>query len=408
MHSDRQTYVPAFDGLRGIAVLPVVLLHVGASVLPDSALLRALTRGWYGVDLFFVLSGFLITKILVRELDATGTIAVGRFYYRRFLRLMPAYVTMLTAVLAGAAVFAPDQLRRVPVVLPSLLTGTYNYEVAAGAPHFGVLVVIWSLCVEAQFYLLWPWLLRGVERRRLMRLCVLAIILLSVYRTVLYAVLNWGHLRRPTPFSATWIYFATDTRIAVILIGCAAALSVTESRIARIWFAISRRRGFAWLALAAAVVCIMFVTGGAPSSASWRSATFGYTLAGAASAVLLIAVFLQPESGVARLLSLRPLVSLGTVSYGVYLFHLPIARLLLIVCPRTAWPQAALASTAVTRYFAASAAVLALTWLLAAMHYKLVEQRVLRLRPAIKPAAGRAIGMEQRQPAGSRFPAQAL
>ncbi len=195
----------------------------------------------------------------------------------------------------------------------------------------------------------------------------------------------------------------------MILIGCAAALSVTESRIARIWSAISQHRGFAWLALAAAVVCIVFVTGGAPSSASWRSATFGYTLAGGASAVLLVAVFFQPESGVARLLSLRPLVSLGTVSYGVYLFHLPIARLLLIVCRRTGWPQTVPASTAVTRYFAASGAVLALTWLLAAMHYKLVEQRVLRLRPAAnQPAAGHAIGAEQRHAAGSRFPAQAL
>jgi peptidoglycan/LPS O-acetylase OafA/YrhL len=80
LRSDRRNYVPAFDGLRGIAVLLVVPLHVGASVVPDSGLLRAPTSGWYGVDLFFVLSGYLITTILVGELDATRTIAVGRFY----------------------------------------------------------------------------------------------------------------------------------------------------------------------------------------------------------------------------------------------------------------------------------------------------------------------------------------
>ena len=84
VRSDHHTYIRAFDGLRGIAVLPVVLLHVGVQVLPNGLLLRELTRGWYGVDLFFVLSGFLITTILLGELKATGTIDIKRFYFRRF------------------------------------------------------------------------------------------------------------------------------------------------------------------------------------------------------------------------------------------------------------------------------------------------------------------------------------
>ena len=97
-HGNRHAYVPAFDGLRGVAILPVLLLHVGASVLPSGPLLSQLTRGWYGVDLFFVLSGFLITWILQGEIAATGTIDLKRFYGRRFLRLGPAYLSMLTAV----------------------------------------------------------------------------------------------------------------------------------------------------------------------------------------------------------------------------------------------------------------------------------------------------------------------
>jgi peptidoglycan/LPS O-acetylase OafA/YrhL len=379
---DRHNYVPAFDGLRGIAVVPIVLLHVGASVLPDNRLLRELTRGWYGVDLFFVLSGFLITRILLAEIEKTGTISVGRFYYRRFLRLMPAYVTMLTTVLVGAAIFDPGEIRRVPLVLPSLMTGTYNYEIASGAANFGVLVVIWSLCVEAQFYFLWPWVLRRIDLRRGLRWCLSAIALLTVYRIGLYAFLNWGHLGRPTPMSVIWIYFSTGTRIPVILIGCAAAFSLTDRTLAPFWRRMRELRHFSWIALIAAAICIIFVTGGIPSSASWRSATFGYTLAGLTTAALLVAVFLQPGSAVARLLSFGPLVSLGTVSYGVYLFHLPIVRLLLDLGRRIPWPHAVLTlSTPTVRYLAVVIAVMTITWLCAALHYRYVEQRVLRLRP---------------------------
>jgi hypothetical protein len=88
--SNRHTYIPAFDGLRGVAILPVILLHVGATTLPSGGLLYELSRGWYGVDLFFVLRGFLITWILLSEIEATGNLDLGHFYRRRFLRLAPA------------------------------------------------------------------------------------------------------------------------------------------------------------------------------------------------------------------------------------------------------------------------------------------------------------------------------
>jgi peptidoglycan/LPS O-acetylase OafA/YrhL len=103
MRGRHHDYIPAFDGLRAITILPVVLLHVGVNTLPNGNLLYELTRGWFGVDLFFVLSGFLITWLLLAEIDQTGTIDIGRFYRRRFLRLSPAYVSMLTSMLIGAA-----------------------------------------------------------------------------------------------------------------------------------------------------------------------------------------------------------------------------------------------------------------------------------------------------------------
>jgi peptidoglycan/LPS O-acetylase OafA/YrhL len=156
--------------------LPVLLLHVSASVLPNGLLLSELTRGWYGVDLFFVLSGFLITWILQSEIAATGTINLKRFYSRRFLRLGPAYLSMLTAVLVGAVVLNQPQVKAIPRILPALLTYTYNYQIAAGGTHFDVIVVLWSLCVEEQFYLFWPTVLRQLGVKRALPFCLIAIL----------------------------------------------------------------------------------------------------------------------------------------------------------------------------------------------------------------------------------------
>lgn len=378
MRSDTHSYVPAFDGLRGIAVLPVVMLHVGVDSLPQGALLVQLTRGWYGVDLFFVLSGFLITRVLLAELDETGTIGIARFYQRRVLRLGPAYLSMLLAVLVGAAIFDSPALQRVPRVLPSLVTYTYNYQIAAGGPHFDVLVIIWSLCVEEQFYLLWPWILRWLGARRGLHFCIAAVAALSTYRTLLYTLSNWGHLRHPTPASSIWIYFATDTRIGVIMIGCAAALLLHHHGARRLWHWMRTARFFPALAFAATCACVFFVTGGYPSSASWRSATLGYSLAACAVAVLLAAILAQPRSPVARILSWDPLVSLGAISYGVYLFHSPIAWLVLRAVDIAGW--SGLSHQPLARFSVALLLVVAITSTVASLHFRYVERPVMSLR----------------------------
>ena len=227
-HENRHAYVPAFDGLRGVAILPVLLLHVGASVLPNGPLLSELTRGWYGVDLFFVLSGFLITWILQGEMAATDTIDLKRFY-SRFLRPGPAYLSMLNAVLVGALLLNRPEVKGIPRVLPALLTYTYNYQIAVGGTHFDIIVVLWSLCVEEQFYLFWPKVLRWLGIKRALPFCLIAMFTLTAYRIGLYSWLNWGHLTAPTPDSSVWIFFATDARIGVILLGGAAALVAEAS-----------------------------------------------------------------------------------------------------------------------------------------------------------------------------------
>lgn len=419
MNGTRHTYVPAFDGLRGVAILPVVFLHVGVGSLPNGGLLYQLSRGWYGVDLFFVLSGFLITWILEAEVDASGTIDLKRFYWRRVLRLAPAYVSTLIAVLVGAALLDRSELERVPRVLPSLLTYTYNFQVALGGPHFDVLIIVWSLCVEEQFYLMWPWILRGLGRRRALWFCVFAVTLLSIYRSALYGWLNWGHLATPSTESVNRIYFATDTRVGVILVGCALALSLKHDGAQRLWKRLSEFWIVPLLAALFALGCIAFVTGGSPSSASWRSATFGYTLGACATAALIAAVFIQPQSIVARALSWRPLVALGRISYGTYLFHLAIAWLVLGILRPALWAQVAwrfsnpalgaalpvseatvvplsgamgyvsalAAADPVLRFAIASALVLGLTVAAAGLHYRYVESWFMARR---RPTPGRA------------------
>ncbi|HTT76901.1 MAG TPA: acyltransferase [Candidatus Binataceae bacterium] len=381
MRRQNHTYVSAFDGLRGIAILPVVLLHVGVSTLPPDRLLFELTRGWYGVDLFFVLSGFLITWILTAEMRDAGTIDLRGFYRRRVLRLGPAYVSMLSVVLIGAAFFEPQSLRKLPHVLPSILTFTYNYQIAAGGEHFDLLVVVWSLCVEEQFYLVWPFVLRYLGRDRALRFCAGAIGLLTIYRIALYGFLNWPHLGQPTAASSIWIYFATDTRIGVILTGCAAALLVRDSRARGLVKWMRNARLFPYLAFAAACLLAVFVTGARPSSASWRSATFGYALCAFAAAALIVALMVQQRSLVARSLSWKPLVSLGKVSYGVYLFHPAVMWTLLRIhqsmrlADTAALPPAGL-------FAALSVLVLGVTWLVAALHFRYVEKWFLSLRTA--------------------------
>jgi peptidoglycan/LPS O-acetylase OafA/YrhL len=411
---NRHVYVPAFDGLRGVAILPVLLLHVGASVLPNGPLLSELTRGWYGVDLFFVLSGFLITWILQGEIAATGTIDLKRFYRRRFLRLGPAYLSMLTAVLMGALLLNRPEVKAIPRILPALFTYTYNYQIAVGGTHFDIIVVLWSLCVEEQFYLFWPTALRWLGIKRALPFCLIAILTLTTYRIGLYSWLNWGHLTAPTPDSSVWIYFATDTRIGVILLGCAAALSLRHRRARLMWRWMRESRWLPETLVVLTGLCVAFVTGGTPSSASWRSATFGYTLEACATAALIGAVFVQPSSMAARALSWRPLAGLGRISYGVYLFHAPIAWLALhLITPETLsrmsstlvvgmasgafvppfnasgyLQPAMIINPTALRFAIVSLIVLIATSGVAGVHFRYVERRFLAMRSA--PGASRS------------------
>ena len=301
MARTRLGYVPAFDGLRGVAILLVISQHY----------YRFLSGGFIGVDLFFVLSGFLITTLLLEERHTTGTVSLRAFYGRRARRLLPALVALLVAVTV-LTVMPGSGLRGELGDVAAGLFYVANFVRAfghAGAMGRGPLGHLWSLSEEEQFYLLWPVLLVTLVRVRATRIAMcltLGIVALCIWR-VLLATQGGATPAR--------LMFAPDTRADPLLVGCLIAVLRTSGNIPT-WFrqhaGVLGAFGFAGCAYLAATL-----TG-------YRISTYTYGLpASELSAGLLIFACVEARSGIAtRLLGFRPLVWLGGISYALYLWHL--------------------------------------------------------------------------------------
>jgi peptidoglycan/LPS O-acetylase OafA/YrhL len=213
----------------------------------------------------------------------------------------------------------PDFNAIVPAI-PFFMTYTLNLVVAGGfvpLPPYGQ---TWSLCIEEQFYILWPLVLRRLGLRGALRFAVSAIVGILVLRTSIYCWLNWGHLETPTLESVRLIYFCTVTRIDTILMGCALALSINIGFGDNLLKMLQKATWFPTVALCVAVLAIWWGTG-AGANGGWRALTVGYTLMSATVAAVILALFIQPASWIARLLSMSALVFIGKISYGVYLFQ---------------------------------------------------------------------------------------
>ena len=369
----KHSYVPSLDGLRAVCIAAVVFFHVPMP-MGHPWLQAVRSRCWYGVDMFFILSGFLITWILAVEFEDTGRIDLRAFYRARTLRLLPAYFTAIVLVFCGAYLFgnrAGAHFYPPGKVWPLLLTYTLNLWVAttaiwpAGLSHF------WSLCVEEHFYLSWSLVFKRFGLARALRIALAAIAIVAVYRTGWYFYMNWGHLAAPSEASYFRIHYATDTRIDAILIGCALALLMREGRLESFWLRVRSLPMLPTLSLLAALACIGWVT-----EYRWRQSTFGYTAMALASGTLLAAIFLRPECWIGRILATRPLVAIGRISYGIYLFHAP---LLVAIEGRMGFYADYIQAR---RYLPVLAAVSLASVAAAALHYRLVERRFLAMRKA--------------------------
>jgi peptidoglycan/LPS O-acetylase OafA/YrhL len=225
--------------------------------------------------------------------------------------------------------------------------------------------------VEEHFYLTWSLAFKRFGLARVLPIALGAIAVVALYRTGWYLFMNWGHLAAPSTASFFRIHYATDTRIDAILIGCALALLMRHARLEGFWQRARSLPMLPTLSLLGALVCIGWVT-----EYRWRQSTFGYTAMALASGTLLAAIFLRPECWLGRILATRPLVAIGRISYGIYLFHAP---LLVAIESRMGFYADYIPSRS---YLPVLAAVSLASVAAAALHYRLVERRFLAMRKA--------------------------
>jgi peptidoglycan/LPS O-acetylase OafA/YrhL len=366
----KHAYVPAFDGVRGI-VVTVLFVHLETMcpIFDGHVKSRFLlfSQAWYTLDIFFCLSGFLITWLLVNEIEKTGTLNLLRFYKRRTVRLLPAYLTavIISCWLASLWGFAPKEISHAAVFFL-----TYSYNVAISIRGFDYAAALgfflapaWSLCVEEQFYFAWSVALKWLKMKNALKAMISTLMLLEVYRCgLLYYMRHAGY---PPGDIGTRFYFGTDIRINAILVGCAAALALQNRRyydIARKYLS-SKALPFV---LPVMVAVIVFRT------AQMGEQTPAYQLYGAELSLVLLAAWIvsilfQPTSLVSRVLASRLFVMVGRISYGLYLFHYFVIRIVTRLLNISAPPYS------VTRNLAAWFLVAVISTLVATVHYHLIE-----------------------------------
>ncbi|MCA1579600.1 MAG: acyltransferase [Acidobacteria bacterium] len=339
-------YRPALDGVRGVAILAVLAVHTNH--LFGWSLLKG---GSIGVDIFFVLSGFLITCILLEEWTGAGTISLRHFYARRLLRLVPALVLLAGVLLLLSGVLfsageAAQTRRTVPIALLYL---SDFFASLAPQTSLGALRHTWSLAIEEHFYLLWPpfllFLLKsGVSRRGLLILTTSMVVAICVHRALLFE----------TGVSPARTYFAFDTRADALLIGCAAGMAVS-------WGFVQSFNRLNTLAAVTLIILCLFAT----DFASPIMHEGGFTVLAAASALLLINLVSGQSVFFNKLMETTPLVWVGKISYGLYLWHYPVFKW--IKYASAPWPiKLALGLLA--------------TFAVASVSFYLIERPLLRLK----------------------------
>ena len=297
--------LPALDGLRAIAILAVLLFH-NDHLVPG---------GYLGVDLFFVLSGFLITGILIEEHQRSGRVDFARFYLRRALRLFPALVVLLAFGLMFAIAFprAPQSPHILRGIGYSLVYAS-NWATMRDPQLLGPLGHTWSLSVEEQFYLVWPPILflifRASRNRRILLVATLSIAAISAMWRLVLSLLG------STPWQ---LYVGTDTRADALLIGCAAAVALANQGFASL---ASNSRVPRYLAAGGAILIALLMRG---TPLEWLGYDRGmFSVVALATACILVALVTQRDWRPAVVLSNPILAWIGRLSYSLYLWHLPI------------------------------------------------------------------------------------
>jgi peptidoglycan/LPS O-acetylase OafA/YrhL/lysophospholipase L1-like esterase len=369
-------HIHGLDGLRAVAVAMVVVFHIWPSLLPG---------GFLGVDVFFVVSGFLITTLLLRERRDRGRVDLRGFWRRRARRLLPALAFMCVITIVVAMAVNRDLLVDAGRQALGAATFSTNWlEIAAGTDYFAerepiLFNPLWSLAVEEQFYLLWPLTFSALaastftprQLARMLRIVALASAALMALRY--------------TPAAATRVYYGTDTHLFGLMIGCSLAYAFWDptSRLAsRRWLGLRRWVGFA----ATAALLALSVGLSDETSATYR----GGILAASLCTAVMVAALPGPSSRYTRLLDTRPLRWIGERSYAIYLWHWPVLLIVVELLPRRA--------PGTTTDAGAALLTIATTLLLSEISLRWVETPIrthgLRvLRPPAPTSTARRVGI---------------
>lgn len=356
----RLGYRPELDGLRGIAILFVLFFHI-TNWFPGGAI---------GVDIFFVLSGFLITTLLLEERQKYGAISLRRFYIRRFLRLLPAMFTYVLAFLFLSSIvnYASRSLKIEAAIFS--LTYTSNWAQAFGHPMESLpLAHLWSLAVEEQFYLLWPSALVLITRRRFSSATVRWVLIGTIA-----AVFLWRLLLIWQGEGAIRIYHGTDTRIDELLIGCLVGVAFASKRVDRPSPSLFK---LVSVGTVIALLVFGFTADIDEADTPWFYGMFLPAIA-AGIACLIHVVMTASWPRLNRALATRWLVYVGLISYALYLWHVLAIAILKYISEPTY-------SYLVKLGPALQPIAFVLTFVLAAASYHLVEMPFLRLKKRFQP-----------------------
>ncbi|GHC58770.1 acyltransferase family protein [Roseibacillus persicicus] len=342
-----KTYYHSLDGLRALAVGVVLIAHAG-SPFPRS--------GSVGVEIFFVLSGFLITGILSREFQESGAVSRKNFYIRRLLRLTPA---LLLAVALFAVLFSLTHHYFPTREVAIALTYTANWAEALWNLDLGAMAHCWTLATEEQFYFLWPFVIVALEKTikttkgKALALTTIALALAG-YRAAVVG-----------SYSPARIYFGLDTHMDGLVMGSALAYFAAILRTSE------KSRSTSYHILSWIVVPVsLFVLLALMYLFKWDSTglhQYGFFLAALSSVAIILDLTLSPFSLIQKPLSLPPLVYLGKISYGLYLFHYPLYHFITEVMPDAS-------------FLVKAPLKIGLSILVAALSFHLVEVKFLTLK----------------------------
>jgi peptidoglycan/LPS O-acetylase OafA/YrhL len=307
-------YIPAIDGLRAIAVMAVLFYHLGFNWIPG---------GFLGVDLFFVISGYVITRLLLDSIERSGGLDLRAFYLARLRRLLPALVFMLITTAIAVGIWAPDTIKRFLIDTPFALTGSMNwwlvgrhldYFEAIGRPS--LLQHTWSLAVEAQFYLVWPLILLLVLRFfGKNRLSIVSLIIAGISGITLMLVSF--SLDASSAQSVSHVYFGTDTHSIGLFLGAALAVSWVPQNFKT---DVSKKAqdfidGIGVFGFIGILATFLLIDESNPSLYK-----IAFPLAGIFAAAIITSI-VHPVSRFAPILQNRVLLWIGERSYAIYLWH---------------------------------------------------------------------------------------